>query len=113
LQALTTLNETTFVEAAQALALRVLKEGGSSDRDRVSFAFQLCTGRRPDSVELRRLLEFCREHRQYFETRSAAAVDVAVPQTRRIPPDVNVHALAAWTMTSRVILNLDETITRE
>jgi hypothetical protein len=113
LQALTTLNETTFVEAAQALALRVLKEGGDSDRDRVSLAFQLCTGRRPDSAELRRLLGFCREHRQYFENRSSAAVDVAVAQGRKIPPDVNVHTLAAWTMTTRIILNLDETITRE
>jgi hypothetical protein len=43
LQALTTLNERTFVEAAQAMALRVIKEGGTNDQSRATYAFQLCT----------------------------------------------------------------------
>ncbi len=43
----------------------------------------------------------------------AAAVNVAVPDIKKMPEDVNLHKVAAWAMVSRAILNLDETITRE
>ena len=49
LQALTTLNEPLFVESAQALAKRVLKEGGANDRERMAYAFRLCTARAPSA----------------------------------------------------------------
>jgi hypothetical protein len=113
LQALTTLNEKTFVEAAQAMALRVIKEGGKDDRARVVYAFQLCTGRKPTGPELSKLLNFWREQYDYFENRTAAAVSVAVPDPKKLPVDVNLHKVAAWAMVSRAILNLDETITKE
>jgi hypothetical protein len=113
LQALTTLNETTFVEAAQALALRTLKEGGADDAARLAYAFRLCTSRPPKDAETDRLLAFWQEQYRYFEDRTAAAVSVAVPDPRQLPAEVNLHKAAAWTMVSRVLLNLDETITRE
>ena len=113
LQALTTLNEKTFVEAAQAMALRVLKDGGSDDRARAAYAFELCTGRKPDRAERASLLKFWQEQYQYFENHSSDAVSVAVPDPRKMPPDVNLHKVAAWAMVSRAILNLDETITKE
>jgi hypothetical protein len=113
LQALTTLNEKTFVEAAQAMALRVVKEGGTDNRSRASFAFELCTGRKPTSFELDKLLKFWKEQYDYFENRTAAAVNVAVPDLKQMPEDVNLHKVAAWAMVSRAILNLDETITKE
>jgi mono/diheme cytochrome c family protein len=113
LQALTTLNEKTFVEAAQALALRVMKDGGKDDLSRAAYAFELCTGRKPDRAETEKLLKFWKEHYDYFEDRTAAAVNVAVPDLKNMPEDVNLHKVAAWTMVSRTILNLDETITRE
>jgi hypothetical protein len=113
LQALTTLNERTFVEAAQAMALRVLKDGGPDDRARAAFAFQLCTGRKPDAAERAWLLKFWQDQFQFFENHSAAAVNVAVPDLKKMPPDVNLHKVAAWAMVSRAILNLDETITKE
>ncbi|PWU18998.1 MAG: hypothetical protein C5B50_07575 [Verrucomicrobia bacterium] len=113
LQALTTLNEQTFVEAAQALALRILKEGGSDDRSRASYAFRLCTAREPTAFELDQLLKFWREQYDYFEHDSASAIKVAVPELAKLPQKVNVHQAAAWAMLSRVVLNLDETITRE
>ena len=112
LQALTTLNEKTFVEAAQALALRTLKEGGADDAARLAYAFRLCTSRPPKDAEADRLLAFWQEQYRYFEDRTAAAVSVAVPDPRQLPPDVNLHKAAAWTMVSRVLLNLDETITQ-
>jgi hypothetical protein len=113
LQALTTLNERTFVEAAQALGLRAMKEGGTDNRSRVIYAFRLCTGRVPTNRELKPLLDFWEEQYRYFEDRSAAALNVALASPTNIPPDVNIHKVAAWAMVSRAILNLDETITKE
>jgi hypothetical protein len=113
LQALTTLNETTFVQAAQAMALRVFKEGGPDDQSRARYAFRLCTARQPSAEELNRLVKFCREQYAYFENRTADAVKVAVPDLTNMPPEVNLHKVAAWTMVGRAILNLDETLTIE
>jgi hypothetical protein len=113
LQALTTLNEGTYVEAAQAMGLRVLKEGGGNERSRAIYAFRLCTGRTPTDSELRSLLKFWEEQNNYFENRTAEAVNVAVADLKQMPADVNLHKVAAWTMVSRAILNLDETITKE
>jgi hypothetical protein len=113
LQALTTLNEQTFVDAARAMALRVMNQGGQNERARAGYAFRLCTGRPPTTGELNRLLNFWQEQYQYFEGRTASAVQVAVPDLSRMPPDVNLHKAAAWMMLSRAILNLDETITKE
>lgn len=113
LQALTTLNEATFVEAARAMALRVMKEGGADDRARAQYAFRLCTGRLPSTAELEPLLKFWQEQYDYFEARTSAAVEVAVLDTAKLPPDVNLHRAAAWMMLSRALLNLDETITKE
>src|SRR5207249_1065091 len=104
LQALTTLNEKTFVEAAQAMALRVLKEGGADNRARAAYAFELCTGRKPTMAELSKLLKFWQEQYDYFENRTAAAVNVSVPDLKKMPPDVNLHKVAAWAMVSRAIL---------
>lgn len=113
LQALTTLNERTYVEAAQAMGLRVLKEGGADDRSRATYAFRLATGRGPTERELKALLKFQDEQVRYFEDRSAAALQVALASPTNVPPDVNIHKVAAWAMVSRAILNLDETITKE
>jgi hypothetical protein len=113
LQALTTLNERTFVEAAQAMALRVMKEGGPDNRARARYAFRLCTGRYPDREELEKLLKFWQEQYDHFENDTAAAVKVSTMDLTNMPSDVNLHKAAAWAMVSRTILNLDETVTRE
>ena len=113
LQALTTLNEKTFVEAAQAMGLRVMQEGGANERSRAIYAFRLATGRTPAEKELASLLSFWNEQYHYFEDRTAAALTVALADPKSVPTDVNVHKVAAWAMVSRAILNLDETMTKE
>jgi hypothetical protein len=113
LQALTTLNDQVFMEAAQALALRVFKEGGANDRAKMVHAFRLCTGRRPDDFELQQLLSLLREQQTYFTGRTGAAVYVSVADLNNLPLDIDLHQVAPWTIVARVLLNLDETITKE
>ncbi len=116
LQALTTLNEPLFVEAARALAMRALKEGGAGDLDRVAYAFRLCTARRPSTEESNVLLGLLAKEDQrigdgWISARELAGLgDAANPP---LPAGVTPRRLAAWTAVSRVILNLDETITKE
>ncbi|HEX5083076.1 MAG TPA: DUF1549 and DUF1553 domain-containing protein [Blastocatellia bacterium] len=113
LQALTTLNDAVFMEAAQSLALRVWKEGGADERAKMIYGFRLCTGRRPDKYELNRLLALLRKQQERFAGDTAAAVYVSSPDLNDLPSGVDLHKLAPWTIVARVLLNLDETITRQ
>jgi mono/diheme cytochrome c family protein len=113
LQALTTLNDATFMEAAQAFALRAWKEGGADERARMSYAFKLCVGRAPDAFELQRLLAFLQKQQGLFAGKTAAAVYVSAFDLNKLPEDIDLHQLAPWTMVARALLNLDETITKE
>jgi hypothetical protein len=113
LQALTTLNDPVFTEAAQALALRVWKEGGRNDRARMNYAFELCAGRKPRRNEAATLSSLLRDSEDLFENQTSRAVLVASHDAKAPPPDVNLHKVAAWTIVSRVLLNMDETITKE
>jgi mono/diheme cytochrome c family protein len=113
LQALTTLNDTVFVEAAQALAMRIWKNGGADDRSKMNYAFRLCVSREPDQFEMQKLIELLEDQKKYFEGRTSTAVYVAVTDPNRMPDDVDLHKVAPWTMIARVLLNMDETITKE
>jgi hypothetical protein len=113
LQALTTLNDPVFVEAAQAMAMRVWEHGGQDDRARLDYAFELCTGRKPLPKELATLSSLLHDENDFFENSTVRAVDVASPDSKNPPQDVNLVRVAAWTMVSRVLLNMDETITKE
>ncbi len=113
LQALTTLNDVTFMEAAQGLALRVWKEGGATDRDKLTYAYKLCTGRQPDAVELTELTKLLQQQRANFKGKTASAVYVSAADMNNLPEGIDLHELAPWTLVARVLLNLDATITKE
>ncbi|MFN8002420.1 MAG: DUF1553 domain-containing protein [Acidobacteriota bacterium] len=113
LQALTTLNDAAFLEAAQALAMRLWKEGGSDDAAKVRYGFRLCTGRWPDEFEQNRLLQLLEKQRGRFTNNTAAAVYVSSPDLNNLPANMDLHQLASWTLVARVLLNLDETITKQ
>jgi hypothetical protein len=116
LQSLTTLNEPTFMEAAQALALRTLRDGGASDADKLTFAFRRCTARVPTREEQGELLLLLTKQEQRFTGKDANAWLLATADPKNppaLPPTTTPAKLAAWTAVSRVLLNLDETITKE
>jgi len=95
LQALTLLNDQQFYELAQALGARVLRDAGESDADRLEYAFRLCLTRRPGPDEAKRLQE------------------LIVAELRQLDGDPKAKQAEAWSTVARVLLNLDETITRE
>ncbi|MBP6819937.1 MAG: PSD1 domain-containing protein [Acidobacteria bacterium] len=113
LQALTTLNDQTFVEFAQGLGLRMWKEGGSSDKEKMIYGFRLCTGRKPTKSELKALMKLLADQRPIFKGRTAAAVYVSSSDLSELPEDIDLQKIAPWAMVARVLLNLDETLTKE
>jgi hypothetical protein len=113
LQALVLLNDPTYVEAARALAQRTLLEGGTNEKNRIAYAFRLATARKPSGKEtgvLRKLLET--ELAGFTKNPQAAAKLLDVGESTR-DKGLNAVELAAWTTVTSVILNLDETVTRQ
>ncbi len=110
LQALTTLNDPTFFEAAGALAKRIMTEAGPDPSSRATHGFRLCVTRQPAAKELEQILAFHDQQLDRFrkDPKAAGAVVKAVTNPPSDPAD-----LAAWTMVSNALLNLDETITKE
>ena len=113
LQALTTLNEPLFLESARALALKTVREGGSADRDRLRFAFRRVVSRLPSDKEADMLLTLLAKQvsKNAANAWELAADDPTHPPA--LPAGVTPGQLAAWTTVSRVLLNLDEAITKE
>ena len=106
LQSLTLLNDQSFFEMARGLAERVIKE--MPETNRMDYAFQLCTARKPSAAEHRRLQELFDQQHADFQAAPDEAKAI-VPKAA----GTDVKELAAWTTVARVLLNLDETITRE
>ncbi|HXG49453.1 MAG TPA: DUF1553 domain-containing protein, partial [Methylomirabilota bacterium] len=116
LQALVSLNEPLFVECAQALARETLRRGGPSDADRITYAFRRVLTRPPDDVERGELLALLEAQRQRMAEGWLNPNEVAAGQPgppANLPPGATPTQLAAYTVVSRVLLNLDETITKE
>ncbi|MBI3870585.1 MAG: DUF1549 domain-containing protein [Verrucomicrobia bacterium] len=116
LQALTSLNETLFVECAQALALRVLSEAPAADADRVRLAFRHAVGRPPTEREQQHLAGLLEREQRHIGEGWISANELATGAhslPKSLPPGVTPTQLAAYTVLSRVLLNLDETITKE
>jgi len=121
LQALTTLNEEVFLDCARSLATKIVTEGGDSDRDRIDYALRRCVARDPQPAELAVLEKFLAEQRERFESGSADPWALISGEVRpaneaamsQLPGKVPPAELAAWTALARVVLNLDETITKE
>jgi len=113
LQALVLLNDPTYVEAARVLAARMLTEGGSTASRRIDFAFRLATGRIPDPQERAVLAEAAQEALADYRMHSGEAAALLTIGASKSDPKLDPKELAAWTTVASIILNLDETITKE
>ncbi len=113
LQALTLLNDTTYIEAARVLAQRMMTEPKlTTPQARISYAFRLAMARLPESDEVNILLElYQKQLKEYQHNKQAAARMIVVGESK---PDqtLDVIKLAAWTTIASVILSMDETVTK-
>ncbi|MEX0938248.1 MAG: PSD1 and planctomycete cytochrome C domain-containing protein [Pirellulales bacterium] len=113
LQALALMNDTQYVEASRHLAQRMMTEGGSTPDERIAFAFRLATARQPGADEAQVLLDVYQDHLAEFQADpEAAAKLIAVGETPR-DESLDPPQFAATTMVASLILNLDETITKQ
>ncbi|MCA9086607.1 MAG: PSD1 domain-containing protein [Planctomycetaceae bacterium] len=108
LQALATLHNEVFHEAAQAFANRILKADVQTDAERLQFAYVAALGRTPDETETAALQQLLDESRTHYSQDLEAAKAVVGDHAAEVEPPQN----AAWVMVARVILNLDEFVTR-
>lgn len=113
LQALTLMNEITFIEAARGLAQRVLAKADQGPEQRLALAFRLATARSPRPEELQILLSGWQAHRECFAKDPAAAERFTKIGQLARPDALDPVELAAYTTITGMILNLDETITKE
>ena len=113
LHALVTMNDITYIEAARALAERIIKQGGGTDADRLAYGFRLCTSRKPTEKEAALLTASLARFRQQYSTDEDSAKKLIA--TGESTPDPNLPApeLAAHTSLALLLLNLDETLTKE
>ena len=110
LQSLSLSNAPAMIELFRGLAARIVAELPEDDILRMSGAFRICLGRDPTPLELAHLLEFYREQRVNYETNTSAAEQL-LPQG--VPTDTSITDTAAWVTVSRLLMNLDEFVTRE
>ncbi len=112
LQSLTMLNDVTFIEAARALAQRVLT-GDKEPADRITTMFRLLTSRRPSAAELQVLsASLARFQAQYTADLEAANQLVQIGESKHNPQHPPAE-LAAYTSLATLLLNLDETLSKE
>jgi hypothetical protein len=110
LQALTLLNDQAYLEFAQGLAVRVLKESSGTADDRLNYAFRLCLARQPSTREQQTLNRVLEQPLDSFRRNPDEARALAPAS---LPKDADCATYASWTTVARVLLNLDEFITRE
>ncbi|MGB7160618.1 MAG: PSD1 and planctomycete cytochrome C domain-containing protein [Tepidisphaeraceae bacterium] len=114
LQALTTLNDAVYVEAAQALGRRIVEEVQTEDVEaRVRQIFRLCVARAPEPKEIEQIAAFYETQLKRFRDKTADPAPVALPDPKVVPAGMDLPEVAAWTMVARTMLNLDETVTKE
>jgi len=113
LQALTTLNDPAFFEAAQHLALRIVKEGGSDPKSQLVRGFRLCLARQPQPAEVKQLLSYWTQQADRFKQGVNAKEALNLVSDLPWPEGIPVWEEAAWTVVANVLLNLDETITKQ
>jgi hypothetical protein len=112
LQALVTLNDPSFVEAAQALARRVVlvEAPRADDTQRLQVAFRVCTSRSASERELAALTRLLADARAQLTGQKEAAIKLASEPLGALPEGADPIELAAWTAVCNVLLNLDEVL---
>jgi hypothetical protein len=112
LQALQLMNDVQHFEAARCLAERLLRDGDRDDADKIDRLFEWVVARRPDDAERQSVLRVVNQMRQRWTAAPDEAVRVASSGERWRDASLDPTEVATWALVSNLILNLDETLTR-
>ena len=110
LQALTTLNDPFFFDAARAMAVRMVREGGDNETARATYGFRLVISRAPTRAELDRVLAYYQQQLARYRADGKAAAEII---GLKADAPSNAAELAAWTLVANVLLNMDETLSKD
>jgi hypothetical protein len=108
LQALVTMNDPVYVEAAQALARRMMEKGGATAAEKAAFGLRACLVRPPTDTEVERLVKLYEDAKAKFAKDAAKATQFATNPLGPLPKGTDANEAAAWTVVANVLLNLDE-----
>jgi mono/diheme cytochrome c family protein len=111
LQALVTLNDPAYIEFAQGFAIRVLTESKGTDRQRAAWALENATLQKPTSKQIDAVVALLTAERSRLSKDMESAKQLADPAAHPLPKNLDIVDAAAWTVTSNVILNLDQVLT--
>ncbi|MDX2269913.1 MAG: DUF1553 domain-containing protein [Bryobacter sp.] len=113
LQALNLMNDVTFLEAGRKIAERMLREGGNDDEARLRYGFHLVLGRDPQAQEIEVLRRSLSYHRDYFASDQGRVEKFLSQGEAKIAAKAEPRELAAYMAIGNLLLNLDETVTKE
>jgi hypothetical protein len=112
LQSFVTMNDPAFVECAQALARRIVREGGADTATRLRFALRLCLARPAADAQVAALSALYEQELATYRADTAAAMKLATQPLGPLPANADAAELAAWTVIANVLLNLDGVLTK-
>ena len=107
LQAFVTMNDPVYVEASQALARRIMREGGDSPGARAAYGLRLCLARPPSDEQVAAIAKLYESELAHYRADPAAAAKLATEPLGALPDGVDAAEAAAWTVVANVLLNLD------
>ena len=110
--ALALLNDPTYVEAARALAQRVLKEGGDTDVERINWLFMTVLSRYPTAADLPQVAELLAQCKTQYTMDLKSATELQEVGDFQLEAGIDISEASAWAMVSRVLLNVNEAIFR-
>ena len=111
LQALVTLNDPAYVEMAQALGRRIVNQGGATTASRIRYGLELVLGRPPTAGQAAALSELFAQEAARYKADAAAAKKMATEPLGALPSGFDSGEMAAWTVVSNVLLNMDAVLT--
>ena len=113
LQALALMNDKQYVEASRALGQRLMLEGGATPEERLTYAYRITTSRRPTADELSVLVPLYQAQLAAYQADKDGATKLVSYGDSKRNETLDGSELAAWTMMSNLIMNLDEAVTKE
>jgi len=108
-----TLNDVQFVEAARSFAKRILRDGGATGKDRIAYGFRLATSREIRETEMAVFYGVYSHSRERYRSDEEAAIKLISTGESKRDESLDSIDHAAMTIVASMILNIDETLTRE